>query len=296
MDWDRLRVFHAVAQAGSFTRAGDTLNLSQSAVSRQVSRLEQGLGVQLFRRHARGLELTEQGELLARTAREVFAKLAMTEAKLTESKDRPSGPLTITTTTGFGAVWLTPRLVEFLDRYPEISITLLYDDRELDLSMRDADVAIRLAKPTQGDLVARHLLTIHYHPYASPEYLREWGTPKTIEDLEHHRLVVYGEGPLAQIIDTSWLVRRLAETRRPRKPVLTVNSGFGLLRAVESGIGIAALPDYFVGASTKTVRVLSDVPGPTTEAYFVYPEDLRSSKRIAVFRDYLLEKVAESVF
>lgn len=296
MDWDKLRVFHAVAQAGSFTHAGATLNLSQSAVSRQIAGLEQSLATQLFRRHARGLELTEQGDLLARTAREVFAKLAMAEAKLSEAKERPTGPLRVTTTTGFGAVWLTPRIVEFLDRYPEITMTLLFEDRELDLSMRDADVAIRLAKPTQSDLVSRYLLTIHFHVYASPEYLREWGTPKTLEDLEHHRIVVYGEGPLASVIDTNWLVGKLAEVRRPRRPTLIINSGFGLLRAVESGLGIASLPDYFVDHSTRVVRILNELAAPQVDAFFVYPEDLRTSKRIIVFRDYLLEKVAQSTF
>ena len=115
MDWDKLRVFHAVAEAGSFTHAGDTLNLSQSAVSRQISALEEALQVPLFHRHARGLILTEQGETLNRTVREVFAKLAMTEAMLTESKEKPAGRLKVTTTVGFGASWLTPRLATFLE-------------------------------------------------------------------------------------------------------------------------------------------------------------------------------------
>lgn len=296
MDWDKLRVFHAVAEAGSFTHAGEALNLSQSAISRQVASLEDSLRVQLFRRHARGLELTEQGEMLARSAREVVAKLAMTEAKLSESRDRPTGPLTVTATTGFGAIWLMPRIIEFLDRYPEISTTLLLEDRELYLSMRDADIAIRLVKPTQPYLVSRFLMTIHYHVYASPRYLREWGTPKTLEDLEQHRLVVYGEGPLANVIEADWLVRKLADVKRTRRPALTVNSGFGLLRAVESGLGVAALPDYFVDESSGVVRILGELEAPTIDAYFVYPGDLRPSKRIAAFRDFLLEKVAQSTF
>jgi DNA-binding transcriptional LysR family regulator len=162
--------------------------------------------------------------------------------------------------------------------------------------MRDADIAIRLAKPTQPDLVSRYLLTIHYHVYASPAYLREWGTPRALEDLEHHRLVVYGEGPLANVIDTNWLIAKLAEVRRPRRPALVVNSGFGLLRAVESGMGIASLPDYFVEDTTRVTRILTELTAPQVDAYFVYPEDLRSSKRIAVFRDFLLEKVAQSRF
>ncbi len=163
MDWDKLRVFHAVAEAGSFTHAGDTLNLSQSAVSRQISALEEALQVPLFHRHARGLILTEQGESLNRTVREVFAKLAMTEALLTESKEKPAGRLKVTTTVGFGASWLAPRVQAFLDSYPDVTMTLLLDDADLDLAMREADVAIRMHPPKQPDLVQRHLMAIEWH-------------------------------------------------------------------------------------------------------------------------------------
>src|SRR5271155_3423049 len=182
MDWDKLRVFHAVAEAGSFTHAGDTLNLSQSAVSRQISALEEALQVPLFHRHARGLILTEQGESLNRTVREVFAKLAMTEALLTESKEKPAGRLKVTTTVGFGSSWLAPRLQSFLEAYPDVSMTLLLDDSDLDLAMREADVAIRMHPPKQPDLVQRHLLTIEWQVCASPEYLKKFGTPTKAED------------------------------------------------------------------------------------------------------------------
>src|SRR4030065_1960952 len=138
MDWDKLRIFHAVADAGSFTHAGHELGLSQSAVSRQISALEESLNVSLFHRHARGLILTEQGELLYRTAHEVFAKLAMTEAQLTESKDRPKGQLKVTATVALGSTWLTPRMGEFLEIYPDVAVDLVLDDRALDLSMREA--------------------------------------------------------------------------------------------------------------------------------------------------------------
>src|SRR5580765_6512702 len=143
MDWDKLKVFHAAAEAGSFTHAGERLGLSQSAVSRQVSALESELSVPLFHRHARGLILTEQGELLYRTAHEVFSKLAMAEAQLGESKDRPKGGLKVTATQAFGSAWLTPNLVEFVELYPDVEVDLVLEDRELDLSMREADVAIR---------------------------------------------------------------------------------------------------------------------------------------------------------
>ena len=296
MDWDKLRVFHAVAEAGSFTHAGEVLNLSQSAVSRQISALEHEVRVPLFHRHARGLILTEQGEMLYHTAREVFAKVTMTEAMLAEGKERPKGPLSVSATVGLATVWLTPRIVEFFDLYPEIAVTLIADDRDLDLSMREADVAIRMRAPTQPDLIQRHLMKVHFHAYASPGYLKEWGTPKCVEDLDRHRLIVYSNGPLTRILDPNWLLRTGAGQRTQRRPALKVNSILAMMNAVESGLGVAPLPDYIVHDHIDAVRVLSDLEGPTLDAYFVYPEELRNSKRIAVFRDFLLEKVRQTEF
>ena len=294
MDWDKLRVFHAVAEAGSFTHAGESLNLSQSAVSRQISALEESLSVPLFHRHARGLILTEQGELLFRTAREVFAKLTMAEGLITESKDRPKGPLKITTTVAFGATWLTPRIREFLDLYPEIQVSLVVDDTELDLSMREADVAIRMAPPRQPDLIQRHLVSIPVHIYAAPDYIKKYGMPQRVEDLDKHRMIVYGDDSRPPVQNINWLLDTGTNPGRERKPILTVNNFYGMLRAVVSGLGISALPDFMANEYTELVRVLPELTGPSVEAYFVYPEELRSSKRISVFRDFLLRKVAET--
>jgi DNA-binding transcriptional LysR family regulator len=293
MDWDKLRVFHAVAEAGSFTHAGEALNLSQSAVSRQISALEESLSVPLFHRHARGLILTEQGELLYRTAREVFSKLAMTEAMLSESKDRPKGPLKVTTTVSFGAAWLTPRIREFMDLYPEIQLSLVVNDTELDLSMREADVAIRMSPPRQPDLVQRHLTTVRYYIYASSEYLKRFGTPQKAEDLDKHRVIIYGEDTRPPVRTINFLWEAGMRPGHDRRPIFMVNNVYGILRAVESGLGIAALPDFMAQEAVDLVRILPEVTGPEVEAYFVYPEELRTSKRIAVFRDFLLRKVAE---
>jgi DNA-binding transcriptional LysR family regulator len=293
MDWDKLRVFHAVAEAGSFTHAGESLNLSQSAVSRQISALEESLSVPLFHRHARGLILTEQGELLFRTAREVFAKLAMAEGLISESKDRPKGPLKITTTVAFGSIWLTPRIREFLDLYPEIQVSLVVDDSELDLSMREADVAIRMSPPRQPDLIQRHLVSVQVHIYASNEYVQKHGMPKRPEDLEEHRIIVYGEDTRPPVPGVNWLLEVGNRPGHDRRPILTVNNTYGMLRAIMSGLGVAALPDFVASEQQGLTRILPEVSGPPNEAYFVYPEELRTSKRIRVFRDFLLRKVAE---
>src|SRR5487761_2668855 len=253
MDWDKLKVFHAAAEAGSFTHAGERLGLSQSAVSRQVSALESELSVSLFHRHARGLILTEQGELLYRTAHEVFMKLEAARTKLTDSRERPNGELKVSTTPGIGVHWLTPRLGEFLDLYPDIHITLLTTDEELDLAMREADVAIRLRQPTQPDLIQRKLFSVHFHAYASPDYLKRFGTPRTHEELDKHRLILLGG-----------------------------------LRACQRGLGIAMLPDYLVEENGGLVQLLGEANTLALDAYFVYPEELKAVARIQVFRDFLV--------
>ena len=296
MDWDKLRIFHAVAEAGSFTHAGEQLNLSQSAVSRQISALEESLGVPLFHRHARGLILTEQGELLYRTAHDVFGKLSMTEAQLTESKDRPKGPLKITTTVAFGSTWLAPRMREFVEVYPEIEVHLILSDQELDLSMREADVGVRMTPPRQADLIQRHLLTVHMHVYAAPSYIKEHGMPKSVEDLDNHRVVVYGDDTRPPVPDVNWLLRVGRDSGKMRTPAMTVNNTYAVMRAVESGAGLGALPEFMVQDRNDLVHVLAELQGPQIDAYFVYPEEVRTTRRVTVFRDFLLRQVAQSKF
>lgn len=293
MDWDKLRIFYAVAEAGSFTRAGDTLNLSQSAISRQIAALEESLKVTLFHRHARGLELTEQGRLLLEAARDILRRLAIAEAKLYEARDRPVGPLRVTTTVGFGSMWLTPRIAEFLERYPDIAVKLILDDRELDLAIGQADIAIRMAPPRQPELIQRRLLTVRFFVYASKAYLKEFGRPRKVADLDHHRLIVYGdELSRPPLPNARWLLEVGADGARV--PVLTLNTVYGVFRAVQSGLGVAALPDYLGRADRTLARVLPMLEGPSADAYFVYPRELRDAKRIAVFRDFLVRKVAEA--
>jgi DNA-binding transcriptional LysR family regulator len=295
MDWDKLRIFHAVAEAGSFTHAGEVLHLSQSAVSRQVSALEAGLKVSLFHRHARGLKPTEQGELLYRTAHEVFVKLAMAEARITENKDRPKGPLKVSTTVAFGSVWLTSRIKRFVNLYPEIEVSLVLADTELDLSMREADAAIRMEPPRQPDLIQKHLLNISYHVYAAPEYLDERGIPKTPQDLDAHDLIVYGDDAKPPIANLNWLLEVGTKDNKKRRPTLKVNSIYGIFRAVQSGLGIGALPDYFIREAGNLVELLPELRGPSINMYFVYPEELRRSKRIVVLRDFLVSEMSSTI-
>jgi DNA-binding transcriptional LysR family regulator len=289
MDWDKLKVFHAAAEAGSFTHAGERLGLSQSAVSRQVSALESDLSVSLFHRHARGLILTEQGELLHRTAHEVFMKLEAARTMLTDSRERPNGELKVSTTPGIGVHWLTPRLGEFLDLYPDIQISLITSDEELDLAMRAADVAIRLRQPTQPDLIQRKLFSVHFHAYASPEYLKRFGTPRTYEELDKHRIILLGGSVVPTYLQNRrWLLEIGRNDKGERLPSLTINNVLGLLRACQRGLGVAMLPDYLVEENGGVVQLFGEADRLALDAYFVYPEELKSVARVQVFRDFLV--------
>jgi DNA-binding transcriptional LysR family regulator len=293
MDWDKLRIFHAVAEAGSFTHAGETLNLSQSAVSRQISSLEESLGVTLFHRHARGLILTEQGELLHKTAREIFGKLSMIEGQISDSKQLPEGPMRVTAAEFIGSTWLAPRLSKFREKHPDIQMTLLLDDRILNLSMREADAAIRLYKPEQPDLIRRQLATLRFRICASRAYLKKNGHPQDIKDLRDHTLIGFPENVPAPFTDPNWLFRIAGIDPAEKNNVLMINSLYGIQRSVETHAGIAALPHYMIRNNPDLEMILPETERAGVDMYFVYPEERRHSKRIAIFYDFLLENLRD---
>ena len=296
MDWDKLKIFHAVAEAGSFTNATTILNISQSAISRQIQSLEQDLKVQLFERHARGLTLTENGEYVYKTAHEVISKLKEVETSLGDQKNKPSGKLTITTVRSFGTHWLTPRIQEFMNLNPEIEIELIFDDKELDLSTRQADIGIFMRRPKQLNYIQRKLVDINYHIYGSTKYLEKYGIPKTTNDLNKHRFISFGKGAPSPVFNPDWALKLGNRDIKKRKPIMIVNSVMGLLLAVESGVGLAALPDYLVSQSQNVIKVLSKSEGPITEAHFVYPQSLKNVARVQAFRNFLYSKLSETKF
>ena len=296
MDWDKLKIFHAVAEAGSFTSSTVNLNLSQSAISRQIQSLEHDLKVKLFERHARGLTLTENGEYLFKTAHEVISKLKEVETTLGDKKNKPSGKLTVTTFVSFGTTWLTPRIQEFMQLNPEVEVELVFDDKELDLSTRQADIGIWARRPKQLNYIQKKLIDINYHIYGSPKYLEKNGYPKTINDLNKHKFISFGKGTPSPVFNPEWALKLGMKDNKKRKSCMKVNSVYGLLLAVQSGVGLAALPDYLTVKQPDIVKVLPKVEGPITEAHFVYPESLRNVARVQAFRNFLYSKISEWKF
>lgn len=288
MDWDKLRIFHAVADAGSLTHAGDVLHLSQSAVSRQIRALEESLDTTLFHRHARGLILTEQGELLFEATSAMNKRLDTAAARIRDSEEEVFGVLRVTTTTGFGTLWLAPRLPKLYEKYPDLKIELMLEERVLDLPMREADVAIRMKEPSQADLIRRRLMNIRMRLYATPEYLAMNGTPQKLSEISDHRLISQNPNT-PQVAAGAGLVQMLMDY--DIRSTLTVNNYFGVLQGVLNHLGIGVLPDYLSEDFPHLVRVLPQIESDDVPVFLAYPEELRQSKRVGAFRDFVMEEI-----
>ncbi|WP_270729948.1 LysR family transcriptional regulator [Shimia sp. Alg240-R146] len=288
MDWDKLRIFHAVADAGSLTHAGDVLHLSQSAVSRQIRALEESLNTTLFHRHARGLILTEQGELLFDATSSMNKRLDAAAARIRDSEEEVFGELRVTTTIGFGTLWLAPRLPHLYDKYPDLNIDLMLEEKVLDLPMREADVAIRMKEPSQADLIRKRLMSVRMRLYATQSYLETNGTPGSLEELSDHRLICQNLKSEQVGAGATYVQGLLANNVTS---MLYVNNYFGVLQAVLHDLGIGVLPDYVIQDFPDLTRVLPESESAEIPVFLAYPEEMRQSKRIAAFRDFVQEEI-----
>jgi len=290
MDWDKLKSFHAAAETGSLTAAGERLEISQSAVSRQIAALEESLGVSLFQRHARGLVLTDSGHALHKSTIDMSAAAQAATSALRDQQETPQGDLIVTAPVAFGSTWLVPRLEKFVELHPNLRLDIRLDDREYDLLKLEAECALRLWAADKADLIQRKLTNLSMSLYATPEYLEKNGIPNSPEDLDDHFIISYGDerSPMQEV---NWAQRIGRDDLPPRQPGLRVNNVFAMLRAVESGIGIADVPNYMAAASPNLVKVLEHEVGPRFELYFIYPSDLRRSNRISAFRNFLTTEI-----
>ena len=286
MDWDKLKTFYEVAIIKSISKASNRLNISQSAISRQIQDLEFDLQTSLFTRHQKGVRLTEQGENLLETVNNINLSISDFEKKLIDKKTKPAGKLTVSTTIGFGSTWLTPRINKFTDQFPEMEVSLLMSDEEMDLTNRSADVAVRVKKPIQANLIFKKFVNFHNHIYASTEYLQSNGIPRNTSDLDKHNLICFGAGLPSPISNIDWILK-IGKEKGKRRPKFRVNSIYGMSLAIENGAGLASLPDYMVAEKPHLVRVLPNLEGPSYQTYFVYNESFKNDRRLEVFRDFL---------
>ena len=292
IDWDKFKIFYYVAKAGSFTAAAETLNVSQSAISRSIQLLEHSLKIKLFERVARGLVITKQGESLLKATEKAFEEFSRAEMLMLEEEEEPQGTLKIATTMAIATVWIMPHICDFLRSFPKIQLTIIGNDEELDLKTHQADVSIRPFMENRPELIQEPIFVCHLKLYASKKYLKEYGTPKTPKDLEHHKLIVFGYDAKNPYNDINWPLKLGMPRGYLREPYLCINTSAGMRQAAEDGHGIVALAAEFPGLEKSGfIEVLPEEEKPIIPIYYVYPEHLKESKRVKALGRYLKERL-----
>lgn len=283
-DWDDARYFLAVHRQGSLSAAGRQLKVEQSTVGRRISALEEALGVRLFDRTPDGFVLTPAGEgLLPRFERieeEVFA----VEREAGGREARLSGTVRLTAPENLGSFFVAPLLARFRTQYPEIALELVADNRTLSLSKREADVALRLSRPTQPLLVTRKLAEVGTALYASEGYLASHGRPRQAE-FSGHDFIGFDE-TYQPIDETRWLTQHSKGARF----VFKSNSVRTMLSAALAGMGLVLLPCYVAEGFASLVRLLPPSKVVRRELWLVLHKDLRHSARIRALSEFLLQE------
>ncbi|WP_292948574.1 LysR family transcriptional regulator [Novosphingobium sp.] len=282
-----MKQFATVVETGSFSAAARRLNMGQPAVSKAIANLEEYLGVRLLTRTTRAQHLTEAGQRYYERARVVLDEADEAESAAREAATSLAGRLRIAAPPTYAALHMLPRLSEFLDTHPDLTIDLILDDRWVDLIEQGVDIAIRLGRPADSSLIARRLGSSQRLLVASSAYLDRMGAPKTPEDLLAHRVIAYSqfEGP------TAWsFTRGTAAVSVAIQPTLRVSAAEGMRSCILTGLGIGMgsrlmfTPELAAG----TVRpVLTEWSLPTIDVWAMFPSGRKSSRRARAFVDWL---------
>jgi DNA-binding transcriptional LysR family regulator len=287
MSWDDLRVFLAVHRTGSHGGAGRTLRVDPTTVGRRIGALERASGVRLFARTPAGLELTPAGKTLLPRAERIEAEVLASERELHGGDARIEGPLRLTAADGLMQYVLVPALAELRREHPSITFELRSDTRVLDLSRREADVAVRVARPTQQPaLVTRKLGIMRFGLYASRAYLERRGTPRAMRDLAAHDFIGFDES-----LDTAPQYRWLRRAVPSPRWVVRANTTPAQVVACAEGHGVALLGSFVAPHDPRLVPLLPRVVGPEREVYAVFHSDLRDNPRVSIVVQWLARVV-----
>jgi len=290
MDLAKLKIFYTVAQCGNLTKAAEVLGTSQSSLSRSMQNFEYQMKAKLFERHPRGLNLTYEGEKLFQHASKLMQKnedfLKSFYMKETVTKN----DLKIITTPHVGASWLMSYLKEYMSLYPEVNIKILCKTENLDL--QEADVAICTYIPHHPNLIQHPLKAFPMGLWASPQYIEKYRRPRTIEELDDHKILAYTQNLTDPYGNFSWILTLGAKTHQIRKPYLEINSLEGLINATIEGIGIAELSkESPLVQKSNLVNLFPELQGPMIDIHYIYKESLQNVKSITSMKDFLIQKI-----
>lgn len=284
-----LLIFVKVAETRSFTLAAQRLGLTSSAISKSIARLEQELGVKLLTRSTRLVSLTGEGASFFERCQQILTEIEDAETAVTSATATPKGRLRLQMPVGFGRQVVVPKIWEFTQRYPELSVDIELSDRQVDLTYESVDAMIHIGEVTDERVIAHKLCNLSFAAYASPDYLAKHGTPKTPDDLDHHQCMGYLL-PMRGDHREWHFTKNGKDFSRVVSGTLNINNAESLLEAAIAGAGIVMVSDFIAGhalRSGKIQRILSDyvVAGPSVSIVHL-PRSTLAAK-VRVFVDYL---------
>ena len=285
-------MFVRVVDAGSFTGAAEQLRLSRPVVSKYVSRLEDRLGVRLLNRTTRRLSLTEAGRIFHQRSQRGLQDIEQAEEEVSRLQENPRGVLRLNTPMSFGILHIAPLLPEFQARYPDVSIDMNLDDRQVDVIEEGFDVSVRIAELPDSSLVARRLAPCRHVVVAAPAYLERHGTPRRPEDLRDHNIITFSY----QASMADW--HFIAPDKRPVSVAVSgamqANNSLALREALLAGAGIMRTPTFVVGQDIQAGRLaplLGNYQALEISIFLVYPQRRHLSPKVRAFVDFMAEKI-----
>ncbi|MEP6955294.1 MAG: LysR family transcriptional regulator [Chthoniobacterales bacterium] len=291
LDLNHLRAFARVADLGSISGAARSLRSPKSSISRSLARLEEAVGAVLVERSTRHLRLTDAGLLLQRYARRILDDVQEAEAAVGGLLDTPSGDLRVNVPVSFSVGPLATMLPQFIKSYPNVRVVLTLDNRPIDVSTDEIDVAIRIGPLPDSDLIRRRVTTFALWLCASPAYLQAHGTPRKIIDLQKHKLITLTDQR------STWKFRNAAGVghKVDVAPGIVISEPTVAKAVIAGGAAIGLLPDFYAAASIANgtlVRLLPAYCGPTLDAHALYPSHRSLSVKVRVFVDALIAHLA----
>ncbi|MEJ8567656.1 LysR family transcriptional regulator [Elongatibacter sediminis] len=285
LDWDDLRVFNAIVGAGSLSGAAEQLGVNHSTVFRRLRRLEQSMGARLFDRLPQGYVLTTAGHTLAEHSGRIGEEIDTLELRLLGRDYRPSGTIRVTAPDNIAYNYLPRHFETFRARYPDIRIELIVGAASLDLSRREADIAVRATSKPPEHLVGRQVCRFAWSFYAAPAYLEAMGRVDEQSRLEGHRLIA-AEGSLTRLPALQWIDRNAAH-----QVVARCNTLNGIAALALSGLGIALLPDDQMRPGLE--RLFQLTPRVTSDLWVLTHPELRRTERIRLLMHHLSEELGD---
>lgn len=295
-DWQKVKTFYYIAKSGSFTKAAQTLRLSQPSLSRQVAQLEDHLGCPLLIRRKKGIELTRKGEELLEIVATIFVDLTGFVRYMHAATSKEKGKkrrIRISSTHAINAYILKKLILEYAKDRPDLVFEMISNDQVIDLVMNDVDIAIRPYDPKARRVQQELLFTLEKKLYASTNYLEKYGEPQTVEELKYHHLIAPAHPHEYPYGDVRWILKLGMREDNMHVPVFTSNSIECLIEAAQNDIGIVATyQEMKIVQDSSLKNILPDIKAQKIEEHIIYPDYFKTDKEIIALKDYLNQKLS----